>query len=436
MVGLGVLRDRSFHPDRKDVLPAVALFLLGAFLYLVGWYPFFRDVHTLALWNLSIAWRLIPLACACVAVLVRRHLPLPALGAGLVCCVADVLMGFSISMLLVVSELLYSATLHGSRRQSRTLIRGVIALVVAVTTVLLWTVGDWQVAVLLILLMLTIVFVPVWWAMTVRQEREEAEAARTRARQQARIAELDRRTAVSEERARMARNLHDVIAGHLSAIAIQSDAVGTMASDGQAVNAVLRSIRKNSVEALTEMRAMIELLRGQNADEQQMPQASPPRLADLDVLLDSARATGLDVSLTTPEATPKTPWEATPDAPGEANAEPAAVAAPALPPAIPTTVDLAAYRIVQEALTNAAKHAAGSRAWVAVHARDGDLHVEVTSKLTDAKEPALPGAGTGLLNMRERAAAIGGTVSAAPADGCWRVHAVLPLGPEREHEHS
>jgi signal transduction histidine kinase len=428
MVGLGVLRDRSFRPDRRDVLPAVGLFGLGAFLYLVGWYPFFRDVHTLALWNLSIAWRLIPLACACFAVLIRRHLPLPALGAGLVCCVADVLMGFSISMLLVVSELLYSATLHGSKALSRTLIRTVIVLVVLITAVLFWTISDWQVAVLLILLMLTIVFVPVWWAMTVRQQREEAEAERTRAKQQARIAELDRRTAVSEERARMARDLHDVIAGHLSAIAIQSDAVATMASDGPAVNSVLRSIRKNSVEALTEMRAMIELLRGQNADEQQFPQASPARLADLHTLLDSARATGLQVALTTPTPTPT--LSPTPDFPVDPPTE------LELPPGIPASVDLAAYRIVQEALTNAVKHAAGSRAWVGVHEEDGDLHVEVTNKLTATEEPVLPGAGTGLLNMRERAAAIGGTVSAEPDGGCWRVHAVLPLGPEREHEHS
>ncbi|MDN3294092.1 histidine kinase [Streptomyces ficellus] len=424
MVGLGFLRGRSFPPDRRDVLPAVGLFALGTFLYVAGWYPFFRDVHTLALWNLPIAWRLIPLFCACLAVLVRRHLPLPALGAGLLCCVVDVLMGFSISMLLVVSELLYSATLHASRRASRTLIRTVIALVVLITTGLLWSVHDWQVVVLLILLMLTIVFVPVWWAMTVRQEREVAEAERTRAKQQARIAELDRRTAVSEERARMARDLHDVIAGHLSAIAIQSDAVGSMASDGPAVSTVLRSIRKNSVEALTEMRAMIELLRGQNADEQQLPQDSPARLAELHVLLDSARATGLEVTLTpTPTTTPTTPTTPT-DPPVD------------LPPGIPASVDLAAYRIVQEALTNAAKHAAGSRAWVAVRAEDGDLHVEVTSKLAGTRNPVLPGTGTGLLNMRERAAAIGGTVSAEPDGGCWRVHAKLPLGPEKEHKHS
>ncbi|MEV1062692.1 histidine kinase [Streptomyces sp. NPDC050263] len=424
MVDLGVLRDRSFRPGRQDVLPAVALFALGTFLYVAGWYPFFRDVHTLALWHVSTPWRLIPLGCACAAVLVRRQLPMPALGAGLFCCAVDVMVGFSISMLLVVSELLYSATLHASRRASRSLIRAVITLVVMVTTALFYTVQDWQVVVLMVLLMLTILFVPVWWAMTVRQEREQVEAERMRAEQQATIAELDRRTAVSEERARMARDLHDVIAGHLSAIAIQSDAVGSMRGDSPAVNQVLRSIRKNSVDALTEMRAMIELLRGQNAEEQQLSQASPARLAELRVLLDSARATGLDITVATGDADQ-----------GEAQLT------DCLPADLPASVDLAAYRIVQEALTNATKHAPGSRARVAVHAEGGDLHVEVTNELADTKETTLPGSGNGLLNMRERAAVIGGTVSAQASGECWRVHAILPLssesslGAEREHGH-
>ncbi|WP_159056057.1 sensor histidine kinase [Streptomyces scabiei] len=422
MVDLEVLLGRRFRPGRQDVLPAVALFALGTFLYVGGWYPFFRDVHTLALWHVSAPWRLIPLGCACAAVLVRRQLPMPALGAGLLCCAVDVMVGFSISMLLVVSELLYSATLHASRRASRGLIRAVIALVVTATTVLFYSVQEWQVVVLIFLLMLTILFVPVWWAMTIRQEREQVEAERMRAEQQATIAELDRRTTVSEERGRMARDLHDVIAGHLSAIAIQSDAVGSMRGDSQDVTQVLRSIRKNSVDALTEMRAMIELLRGQNTEEQQVSQTAPARLADLGVLLDSARATGLDITVVVGD----------PDR-GEGRLT------ECLPADLPASVDLAAYRIVQEALTNVTKHAPGSRARVALRAEGGDLHVEVTNELADTGEAPLPGSGNGLLNMRERAAVIGGTVSVRATGACWLVHAILPLGTnsplgaEREH---
>ncbi|MFB6507972.1 MULTISPECIES: sensor histidine kinase [unclassified Streptomyces] len=418
MTALGALRNRISRFERKDVLPAAGLFVVGAALYAVGWYPFFRDVHTFALWNVPIGWRLISLGGACAAVLVRRRLPMSALGAGLFFSAIDVLMGFSISMLLVLSELLYSATLHASRYASRMLVRTVIALMVVFTTVLLSVVHDWQVIVLLVMLMLTIMFVPVWWAMTVRQERDVAEAERSRAEQQATIAELDRRTAVSEERARMARELHDVIAGHLSAIAIQSDAVGSMSEDRAAVDEVLRTIRKNSVDALREMRAMIELLRGQNTEGEQVSYTAPARLAELDALLESARAAGLDVTVTV----------GTEDGP---------VDDPAGGPldGLPASVDLAAYRIVQEALTNAVKHATGARTWVTVRPEGGDLYVEIVNELAGEEMSVLPGAGIGLLNMHERAVAIGGTISAEPVGDRWRVHAVLPLGGEREHEH-
>lgn len=429
MTLLGALRTRVSRFERKDVLPAAGLFVLGAALYGAGWYPFFRDVHTFALWNVPLGWRLVPLTGACAAVLVRRRLPMSALVAGLFFSAIDVLMGFSISMLMVLSELLYSATLHASRYASRMLVRTVIALMVVITSALLSVVRDWQVIVLLVMLMLTIMFVPVWWAMTVRQEREAAEAERARAEQQATIAELDRRTAVAEERARMARELHDVIAGHLSAIAIQSDAVGAMSDDRAAVDEVLRTIRKNSVDALREMRAMIELLRGQNSEGQQVSYTAPARLAELDVLLDSARAAGLDVAMTAGAA----------GAAGSSGA--AGIAGAEGDPSdgslrgLPASVDLAAYRIVQEALTNAAKHATGARTWVTVRPEDGDLHVEIVNELAGNELSALPGAGIGLLNMRERAAAIGGTISAEPVGDRWRVHAVLPLGGEREHEH-
>ncbi|GAA4796490.1 histidine kinase [Streptomyces sanyensis] len=422
----------------------MGLFVLGSVLYGAGWYPFFREVHTLAPWQVPLAWRLIPLTGACLAVLVRRTLPMYALAAGLFFATIDVLMGFSISMLLVVSELLYSATLHASRRASRLLIYTVIALLVAITTVLFTVTGDWQVTVLLIMVMITILFVPVWWAMTVRQERDTAEAERLRAEQQARIAELDRRTAVAEERARMARELHDVIAGHLSAIAIQSDAAGSLRDDRAAVDDVLRTIRQISVDALREMRAMIELLRGQNGDGEQVSYTAPARLAELDLLLDSARAAGLDVAVTggaagaarTAGPDRPEPADGREDAPRPGTGGGAGAAGTVrLPAGLPASVDLAAYRIVQEALTNAVKHATGARAWVTVCPEDGDLHVEVLNELTGGGAPALPGAGIGLLNMRERAAAIGGTVSARPVGDRWRVHAVLPLGEEREHEY-
>lgn len=407
---VGALRARGL--GRKDVLPAAGLFVLGGVLFAVGWEPVLQDAHTSAPWRVPLPWRLLPLAGACAAVLVRRIRPASALGAGLLFGAADLMMGFSICMLLALWELLHSAALHASRAVSRLLVRAIVVLMVVVTVLLFAVARDRQVAVLVFLLMLDLLFVPVWWAASVRQERETAEAERLRARQQAVIAELDRRSAVAEERSRMARDLHDVIAGHLSAIALQSGAVDPERDEREVVGDVLRTIRQNSVEALREMRAMIELLRSQDPEEHRIPDTAPPRLADLGLLLESARAAGLRVAMA-----------------GEGGEAASAVDPP---PGLPASVDLTAYRIVQESLTNAVKHAAGARSWVRVFPREGDLHVEVVNELTGEGKPGLPGAGAGLLNMRERASAVRGTVSARRVGDRWRVHAVLPLGEERE----
>ncbi|HSL06941.1 MAG TPA: ATP-binding protein, partial [Pseudonocardiaceae bacterium] len=189
-----------------------------------------------------------------------------------------------------------------------------------------------------------------------------------------------------------------------SAIALQSEAVLSMAGDDPATaRTVLASVRQNSVQSLAEMKAMIDLLRAEEPDPHTAPVSmldpasrSSARLADLERLLDSARAAGLQVTVQ-----------------AELTGE------------LPAAVDLTAYRIVQEALTNAVKHAAGSSAKVTV-CRDGDVVVvEVINNLT---VPPRTGEGTGLVSMRERAAALGGTLTAGLAAGGWRVHAVLPTG--------
>lgn len=154
---------------------------------------------------------------------------------------------------------------------------------------------------------------------------------------------------------------------------------------------VLRSVRENSVQSLTEMRAMIHLL---HSDESEVERTAPARLRDIAQLLESARAAGLHVEA---------------DADVEAD--------------LPVAVDLSAYRIVQEALTNAVKHAPGARASVTVGRRDGTLVVEVTNERTRS---TVDGEGRGLLNMRERAQAVGGVLLAGPHERRWRVRAELP----------
>jgi signal transduction histidine kinase len=298
--------------------------------------------------------------------------------------------------MIVYTDFLYAATLYGSRRTSRVMIGVAAAAVVVVLVAVLVLAQQWRTAVLAGLGVLPFVLTPVWWAANVRQQRDIAETERANAGQLAKIAELDRRAAVAAERGRMARDLHDVIAGHLSAIAIQSEAALSL-PDPKLAKTVLESVRENSVSALEEMRAMIGLLKAEGGDAET---TAPARLADLSKLVESARASGLEVRVgSTVDEVP-----------------------------LPTAVDLTAYRIAQEALTNAVKHAPGGRVDVDVRYLDGVLAVEVRNDVHHRHAPPADGSGTGLLNMRERADAVGGTLTAGPAEGGWLVRAELPVG--------
>ncbi|MGH3915050.1 MAG: sensor histidine kinase [Pseudonocardiaceae bacterium] len=377
--------------SQPDLLLAAAWFGLGTLFYVTGLQESLSPgAQAVVLWQ-----RLVVLAVGCVAVAARRRAPLPCLGLAVLVVLVDGMQGTSLPVLLVLTETLHNATLRGSQRVSRAVAAGAAVTTVVLTVSAGVEAGDWRTGVVVLLQAGTVLLLPVWWAIEVRQYRDLAGAERRSAAQQARIAELDRHAAISAERARMARDLHDVIAGHLSAIALQSAAVLSMADgDPATARTVLASVRENSVQSLAEMKAMIDLLRAEEAD----PHTAPARLADLERLLDSARAAGLQVSVQA-----------------------------VLTEELPAAVDLTAYRIVQEALTNAVKHAGGSRATVMVR-RDGDaVVIEVTNDRTTGT-PAGIAEGTGLVSMRERAAALGGTLTAGPAEGAWRVHAVLPMG--------
>ncbi|MGH9889486.1 MAG: sensor histidine kinase, partial [bacterium] len=196
--------------------------------------------------------------------------------------------------------------------------------------------------------------------------------------------------------ARLARDLHDVIAGHLSAIALQSEAVLSMAGDDPATaRTVLTSVRHNSVQSLVEMKAMIDLLR---AEDTASPSAT---LADLEPLLDSARAAGLEVTV---------------------QAEPAGE--------LPAAVDLTAYRIVQEALTNVARHSGTKEATVRIRARNDSLEVQVEDRGVgfDLARVQAAGRSLGLVGMHERARSLGGSLAVDTTAGAGtRVTAELPL---------
>jgi signal transduction histidine kinase len=217
-------------------------------------------------------------------------------------------------------------------------------------------------------------------------------------------AELARR-AVTEERLRLARELHDVVAHSISMIAVQSG-VGAHVADAQPKEAAkaLAAIEATSRAALTELRRLLGVLR---QDSEPQGSLSPvPGLADLDSLLAELAKAGLAVKLQVHGTRPP----------------------------LPAGVDLSAYRIVQEALTNVVKHAGPARAQVVVGYHDRDVTVEI---LDDGRGAATStgegraGTGHGLIGMRERVAAFGGDLEAGPGPaGGFRVAARLPLAVE------
>lgn len=214
---------------------------------------------------------------------------------------------------------------------------------------------------------------------------------------QDRMAESVRAQTVLEERARIARELHDIVAHHLSVIAVESEAARLTSPELSAdAETRLQAIAATAREALTETRRLLGVLRddsGSGADR-----APQPGLDELDELIDKAEATGTPVRFVRQGRVVR----------------------------LPRSVDLAAYRIVQEGLTNARRHAPGADVEVELSYRDGELRVRVRDH-----GPAAPGVelvpGHGLMGMRERAALAGGTFSAGPVEGGgFEVDVTLP----------
>jgi signal transduction histidine kinase len=223
-------------------------------------------------------------------------------------------------------------------------------------------------------------------AKAVRLEREREEEARR---------------AVAQEQARIARELHDVISHNVSVMVVQA-AAGADVFDAQPARArtALDSIEATGREALAELRRLLGVIRTDDADESRAPQ---PGLEGLEGLLEHVRAAGLPVELTV-----------------EGRRAP-------LPPGL----DLAAYRIVQEALTNTLKHAAASKAGVTVRYGASELEVDVLDDGRGRAANGTAGGGHGLVGMRERVALYGGRVRAGPrSEGGFLVSARFPLGHE------
>jgi signal transduction histidine kinase len=233
-----------------------------------------------------------------------------------------------------------------------------------------------------------------------RQSRRQLE-------EQTELTELERaRRAILEERARIAREMHDVVAHHMSMIAVQAEtAPYRVAELSEPARAELATIANAARSALTDMRRLLGVLRAESDDAPREPQ---PGLAELPALVATAQRAGVPVTLDTPRSLA----------------------------GVPEPVGLAAYRIAQEALANAARHAPGGPVKVLVGADAERLVLTVgNGPPSTGTGPAQTGTGHGLMGMRERAALLGGTLSAGPDQvGGYRVVAVLPYGAQPEPE--
>ncbi|BFP52160.1 MULTISPECIES: sensor histidine kinase [unclassified Streptomyces] len=389
----------SLRPDRDAVALAVSGLLGGLLLWLLG-------LHTQGGHSSLAPWvTLVPLTAMAAAELLRRTAPRTALTIGALALVADQFTWGNLATILMFTDVMYAAVLYGTPAAARRL--PVATLLVTVASTIGFLAWFRKPEALLIGLVIGLVtFIPALTGVSVRSHRTAADAARLAAAQTARLAEMDRTQAVIAERARMARELHDMVANHLSAVAIHSTAALSI-DDPETSRNALKVIRENSVEGLAEMRRLIGLLR--EGGEDRAP-AAAPTLAALDTLIGQTNVNGASGGLVCTLRDTRDPAAG----------------------ALPTPVELAAYRIVQESLTNALKHAAPGPVVVRLGRTGELLTVEVTSVFGSRPGPTAPGSGAGLVGMRERVALLGGTITArAEPDGgetkIWRVRAELPV---------
>jgi signal transduction histidine kinase len=349
--------------------------------------PAYRDPDILA----------VALAVATTVPLVwRRRAPLPALVVSTAAITLICLREYPVDPLpIAVLFLTYGVAAYASLRRAQI---GLAIVVVALLVIWASDPPDFGAAGLSLNLAL---FIATWLAGLAMRSRAAAAAARlAEAEERAEAHRQQAARSVAEERLRIAQDLHDVVAHSMSVIAVQAG-MGAHVIDRQPAEAkqALESISRTSRATLHEMRHLLGVLRGDDGQRAHVP---APGLGDLPALVEQVRSAGVPVEL-------------------QVDGQPSGV---------PLGVDLSAYRVVQEGLTNVIKHAGAATAAVHVRYAPGEIVVEVSDDGRGAGATARDnGGGHGLAGMRERVAVWGGTLHAGPvAGGGYRVLAHLPYG--------
>jgi signal transduction histidine kinase len=333
---------------------------------------------------------------------VRRVWPLPVLGVVLAGSVVAMAIGTGKDPSVVVAFVLYLVALRYPRRTSAAALAGVLLPTAAGVVAGGWALGENQASAVASRLVTSAVVIIAGWVIgaAVRQQRAYTAGLAEQAERRAQAQVAEARRAVTEERLRIARELHDVVAHSLSLIAVQAG-VGSYVAGAHPDEAprALASIEATSRGALREMRRLVGVLR---EGDPTGPDLAPARgLADLGQLITGTADAGVQMQLEVRGA----------------------------PRSIPPGVDLAAYRIVQEALTNIVKHARAAAGRVVVTYDDDAVSVEITDDGHGVPAAAVAAsAGHGLAGMAERASLYGGQFHAGPLLGRgFRVTARLPL---------
>jgi signal transduction histidine kinase len=336
------------------------------------------------------------LAVSSIALLWRRNQPLPVLAATLSASLVWDVMSLAEGPSLAIFVSLYGVGRYVAEYRTSLLALATAVVVVVADDLLIETEP-----LSVVWLSLALVLGPWYLGRRVRGRGEYLALLEERAEYLERDRAAQARRAVNEERTRIARELHDLVAHRVSMITVQAGAVQVVAlSDPERAVRAMKAIEGAGREALEELRQILGVLRTDQAEQDMVPVHG---LAEIPGLVADMSDAGMDVSLCDDT----------------------------VPADLPTRVDLAAYRIVQEALTNVLKHAGPApQAEVRLSGDHEMLEVEVIDRGPGGS--TLPGSGQGLMGMRERAALLGGTFEAGPRPGGgFRIMARIPTGATR-----
>ena len=344
-------------------------------------------------------------AATCAPLAVRSLWPLPVLAAVVAGTFASIAT-YDPSMIIAIPAMvaLYTVAMRTDRRT--TIAVAVVAVPIVVVMISLFSshgIFAWETA-----KNLAVALLPLALGSAKRDHHAYIAAIEERAERAERTREEEALRRVGEERLRIARELHDVVAHAMVAINVQAGVAAHLIDrQPESARGALQQIKRVSGEALTDLRATLGVLR--EGDDGPAPTRPTQGLDALEELADGMRAAGVDVTV-----------EVTGDR-----------------CTVPSPIASALFRTVQEGLTNVLRHSASDTATVRIEVRDASARVEVLDDGPCQQVPvtagggAVEGTGNGLRGMRERIAAIGGVVEAGPrSEGGWRVHALLPLPPE------